>query len=49
MKPYLFCADCLNRDFDVVVGLKKIHDCPICGSNHVCSENPIRWNKSTGI
>lgn len=49
MKPYLFCADCLNRDFDAVAGLKKIHNCPICGSNHVCNEDPIRWNKSTEI
>jgi len=23
MKPYLFCTDCLNRDFDIVAGSKK--------------------------
>ena len=40
MKPYLFCADCLNRDFDVVAGSKKNHNCPICGSKNVCTEYP---------
>ena len=39
MKPYLFCTDCLNRDFDAVAGSKKIHNCPICGSENVSIEN----------
>ena len=39
MKPYLFCSDCLNRDFDVVAGSKKIHNCLICGSKNVCTES----------
>ena len=38
MKPYLFCADCLNRDFDVVAGSKKVYNCPICGSENVSIE-----------
>ncbi len=40
MKPYLFCADCLNRDFDVVAGSRKIHNCPICESRNLCIEYP---------
>lgn len=49
MKPYLFCADCLNRDFDIVAGSEKINNCPICGSKHVFIEDPIRWKKSVKI
>jgi len=29
---YLFCHDCLNRDFDTVAGYEKPKCCPICGS-----------------
>lgn len=31
MKDYLFCQDCLMRDYDAV--LEKTDNCPICGSN----------------
>jgi len=31
MKDYLFCRDCLMRDYDTV--LEKTDTCPICGSN----------------
>lgn len=44
MKPYMFCSDCLNRDFDIVVGNKEVNLCPICGSRNVYVENP-RGNK----
>lgn len=40
MKPYLFCKDCLNRDFDAVAGgCEKIDSCTICGSKNVFVEN----------
>ena len=40
MKPYMFCSDCLNRDFDIVAGSKEIKICPICGSRNLTIENP---------
>ena len=39
MKPYLFCFDCFNRDFDVVVGNSKPKKCSICGSTNISIEN----------
>jgi len=39
MKPYMFCSDCLNRDFDIVAGNKNVDLCPICGSRNVFAEN----------
>lgn len=40
MKPYLFCKDCLNSDFDTAAGYKKTDACPICGSKNVYIEYP---------
>ncbi len=40
MKPYLFCIECLNRDFDIVVENKKCNKCPICGSTNIFIEDP---------
>lgn len=35
MKPYMFCQNCLNRDFDIIAGYEKANICPICGSKDV--------------
>jgi len=41
MKPYLFCEDCLNRDFDVIAGgFEKKDVCMLCGSKNVSVEYP---------
>lgn len=41
MRPYLFCDDCLNRDFDIVVsGHIKGTTCSVCGSNNISYELP---------
>ena len=37
---YMFCGECLNRDFDVVAGIKEVEKCPICGSKNIWIENP---------
>ena len=43
VKPYLFCEDCLNRDFDIVAGgIKEIAICTVCGSPNVSFENPTK-------
>lgn len=39
MKSYLFCHDCLNRDFDSVVIGKLPEKCPICNSKNITIEN----------
>lgn len=40
-KPYLFCLDCFNRDFDIVAsGLKKDTSCPLCNSKEIIYETP---------
>lgn len=39
-KQYMFCGECLNRDFDVVAGIKAVENCPICGSKNIWIENP---------
>lgn len=39
-KQYMFCGECLNRDFDVVAGIKVVENCPICGSKNIWIENP---------
>lgn len=40
-KPYLYCLDCLNRDFDVVASAyNKGMLCPICESKNVLYEVP---------
>ena len=31
-RPYLFCHNCFNRDYDVVTGLEGPQECPICRS-----------------
>ena len=38
MKPYLFCHDCLNRDYDIVTGIKQPDKCPICESRNISIE-----------
>lgn len=38
MKEYLFCSDCFNRDFDIVIGNKNASICPICGSTNISIE-----------
>lgn len=40
MKPYLFCKDCLNRDFDIVAGHRNEDTCPLCGTKNVSIEYP---------
>lgn len=41
MKSYLFCDDCLNRDFDIVAGGNtEIIECSICGSKNVSCKAP---------
>ena len=40
MKPYMFCQKCLNRDFDIVVGINKVDRCPICRSGLISIVNP---------
>lgn len=43
MNPYLFCQDCLSRDFDIVVdGHKENKVCMICGSKNISYEHPRR-------
>ena len=40
MKPYMFCRNCLNRDYDIVVGINKVDRCPICRSGLISIVNP---------
>lgn len=41
LRPYQFCNDCLNRDFDIVAsGHHEGKKCSICGSNQVSYEFP---------
>lgn len=40
MNPYLFCTNCLNRDFDIVSSSDEKDTCPICGSKKVYIEYP---------
>ncbi len=42
MKPYLFCNNCLNRDFDIVIDNKNNKKCPICGSKNIIIEDPLK-------
>jgi len=43
MNDYLFCRDCLSRDFDSVAGGKMVTGkCLICGSENVSLEAPIK-------
>lgn len=35
MKDYLFCYDCLSRDFDAVHNINNTIECPLCGSKNV--------------
>jgi hypothetical protein len=30
-RKYLYCHDCLNRDYDVVAGYDQPSSCPVCG------------------
>lgn len=48
MKPYLYCCNCLNRDFDAVISFKKLTQCPICGSKNISIENDIEKFKISG-
>ena len=38
VKPYLFCSECLNKDFDIVI-TETVTSCPICGNSDVSIEN----------
>jgi hypothetical protein len=39
IKPYLFCENCLNRDYDIVAGgNKEISKCLICDSKNISIE-----------
>lgn len=38
-KPYLYCTDCLNIDFDTVFPESNIKNCPICKSSNITYEN----------
>lgn len=40
MKPYLFCHNCFNRDFDAVAGNANPKECSICGSTNISIEEP---------
>ena len=42
-KPYLFCNDCLNRDYDVIV-LEKPTSCPICKRKNIEIVYPVEGN-----
>lgn len=35
LREYLFCYDCLNRDYDIVTGFKDVNTCPICSGNSI--------------
>lgn len=39
-KQYMFCSECLNRDFDIVAGITAVDTCPLCGSKNITIENP---------
>lgn len=39
-KPYLYCKNCLNRDFDIVIKIHTPETCPICGSTNIGIEYP---------
>ncbi|CCU79048.1 hypothetical protein HSACCH_01054 [Halanaerobium saccharolyticum subsp. saccharolyticum DSM 6643] len=42
-KPYLFCNNCLNRDFDIVAGgIKEINSCTVCGSQNISLKKPSK-------
>ena len=43
MKPYLFCHNCFNRDFDAVAGNANPKECSICGSTNISIEEPHSW------
>ena len=46
LNPYQFCKDCLNRDFDIVVGsTEKCNKCSVCGSTEVTIENIHEYMK----
>lgn len=34
-RKYLFCHDCLNRDYDAVAGFDNVTSCPICSSSNI--------------
>lgn len=35
MKPYLFCEDCLSRDFDAIISASRNESCELCGSKNI--------------
>lgn len=45
MKPYMFCFNCFNRDFDISADRKKVDKCSICGSKDICFEEPSKAKK----
>lgn len=40
-RNYLFCHDCLNRDYDAVAGLDHAEKCPVCGSENIEIVEPL--------
>ena len=34
-KSYMFCRNCLNRDYDVVTDFEKNDTCPVCSSRNI--------------
>lgn len=39
LKPYMFCKNCLNRDYDQVITKTNENKCPICGSDLITVES----------
>ena len=33
MKDYIFCKNCLSRDYDAIIA--NVNKCPICGSTNI--------------
>lgn len=34
-RPYMYCHDCLNGDYDIATGIETVSRCPICGGNNI--------------
>lgn len=40
-KPYLYCRDCFNRDFDAINEIQKPKECIIWESNNILIQQPF--------
>jgi hypothetical protein len=48
LRPYQFCYDCFNRDFDIAAsGYTKGTHCAVCGSDRVSYELPAHKAKKS--